>query len=1189
MDGVITGYSLASGVGAGNGNLVFNLDGSYTFDPGSDFDDLAVGESRDVTFNYTALDNAGGESSEATVTITVTGTNDAPIASNANSGTAENAALSGSVPTASDVDGTIASYDLRTDVGEGSLVFNPDGTFTFDPGSDFDDLAPDATRDVTFTYVAIDNNGAESNEASITITVTGTNDAPVASDDTSTTSENTVLNDNVPVATDVDGVITGYSLASGVGAGNGNLVFNLDGSYTFDPGSDFDDLAVGESRDVTFNYTALDNAGGESSEATATITVTGTNDSATITVTAADTAVTEDDAGNNTASGTVTVADIDNGEGTLASSTATYGTVTVDGSGNWTYTLNNGNATVQALAAGETLTDTITFTSDDGTTQTQDITITGANDVPVANNDTFTISEDTTTSALDFLSGDTDADGDSLTLESIAGVDLTPGTAQSIAVTNGTVNVSAAGEVTFTPANNYSGPISFDYEVSDGNGGTDTGTVNGTVTAVADAPTITFNSDVMTGGGSVNEIPPPASTGLTVRFYDNLNNGDRTGANIEGQNDPATVTSQTREINGFGTPKIQTSGAVQTDGSTVAVGTGDAFSVTGLIYLEAGSTYQFTGYRDDSIRIELGGETLLSTTGDSFGNYGGDTPPPGGVGFHIEGGTFTAPASGYYTIEAYVKNVSGPGQFSLNLSVDDGAPQPLNASNFNIYGSVAELTAAGGQFSTFVSNGAAGQNSDGGYFPQAINTGAQDSFIEISNISTALTDTDGSEVIDSVEISNIPVGAQLTDNAGNSFTASAGSTSVDVQSWDLNNIQILPPSGFTGDITLTVTATSRETSNNDTASTSDDITVTVVSSGAITSGVDSDLVGDVPVIEGTSGDDTLSTPLVTARVDTPSTFIPQGGVGAFQFDFSSGPSSLSIVSIAINLAAGGDANAQFDSAGGGSLAPNVVTDVGGDGGTINVVDNSAQLTATFTPGDFTVGDSFSFDIDTDQVGGDGADDGGDFGQANVTFTITYSDGSTQTGTYVEIAGNDGDLSQGVSASASDPVILVGQSGNDTLAGGAGEDALFGGEGNDILNGNAGSDALQGGVGNDILTGGAGDDILAGGLGSDTFRWVDGDEGTGAAPANDIISDFNQGQGDVLNLQDLLQGEESGDLTNYLSFSLDDGNTRIEVSSEGNGTVDQVIILDDVDLTAGGTLADAAIITNLINNNNLIVD
>ena len=76
--------------------------------------------------------------------------------------------------------------------------------------------------------------------------------------------------------------------------------------------------------------------------------------------------------------------------------------------------------------------------------------------------------------------------GSSLSVASINGTALTPGVAQAIAVTNGTVNVSAGGVITFTPALNYNGPISFDYVVSDGNGGTDTGTVGVTVTQVND-------------------------------------------------------------------------------------------------------------------------------------------------------------------------------------------------------------------------------------------------------------------------------------------------------------------------------------------------------------------------------------------------------------------------------------------------------------------------------------------------------------------------------------------------------------------------------------------------------------------------------------------------------------------------------------------------------------------------------
>ncbi|OLO06296.1 hypothetical protein BTW08_18315, partial [Salinicola sp. MH3R3-1] len=240
VDGTIASYALDTGVGQGNGSLSFNADGSYSFAPGTDFDALAAGESRDVTFSYTATDNDGGVSAPKTVTITVTGTNDAPVAQAGTATTEENSALTGQVPAASDVDGTIAGYDLATDIGtgNGSLTFNADGSYSFTPGTDFDSLAAGESRDVTFSYTATDNDGGVSEPKTVTITVTGTNDAPVAVADTQTTGENTALTGQVPAATDVDGTIASYALDTDVGQGNGSLAFNADGSYSFTPGTD---------------------------------------------------------------------------------------------------------------------------------------------------------------------------------------------------------------------------------------------------------------------------------------------------------------------------------------------------------------------------------------------------------------------------------------------------------------------------------------------------------------------------------------------------------------------------------------------------------------------------------------------------------------------------------------------------------------------------------------------------------------------------------------------------------------------------------------------------------------------------------------------------------------------------------------------------------------------------------------
>ena len=136
-------------------------------------------------------------------------------------------------------------------------------------------------------------------------------------------------------------------------------------------------------------------------------------------------------------------------------------------------------------------------------------------------------------------------------------------------------------------------------------------------------------------------------------------------------------------------------------------------------------------------------------------------------------------------------------------------------------------------------------------------------------------------------------------------------------------------------------------------------------------------------------------------------------------------------------------------------------------------------------------------------------------------------------------------------------LIYGGAGNDTLNGGAGNDHLYGGIGNDTLNGNAGNDFLNGEAGNDILNGGDGDDILRGGLGNDTltggagkdlFLWQRGDLNTGGG--RDVIKDFNitGSERDTIDLRDLLQGENDGNILNYLR--VDTATSTLLISSTG---------------------------------------
>ena len=128
--------------------------------------------------------------------------------------------------------------------------------------------------------------------------------------------------------------------------------------------------------------------------------------------------------------------------------------------------------------------DSFTFKVSDGTsdsnTSTVSITISPVNDDPDAIDDNPTVAEDSGANIIDVRSNDVDVDLDTLTVTAV-----TQGTNGSVAITNGGADVS------YTPSANFFGSDSFTYTVSDGNGGSDTATVNVTVTNVNDAPVLT--------------------------------------------------------------------------------------------------------------------------------------------------------------------------------------------------------------------------------------------------------------------------------------------------------------------------------------------------------------------------------------------------------------------------------------------------------------------------------------------------------------------------------------------------------------------------------------------------------------------------------------------------------------------------------------------------------------------------
>ncbi|WP_325436430.1 retention module-containing protein [Pseudomonas nitroreducens] len=770
VDGTIVRYEVVNNLAQGKGTLAFNEDGSYTFNPGTAFDHLAAGQSENVTFTYQAKDNNGAVSGPQTITIVVTGSNDAAVISGVSSRDVNetDAPIStGGKLNITDVDGP-ASFQAQSNVAGKYGTFNlgTDGNWTYVASSAYNELKQGQTLTDTFTVKA-----ADGTSATVTVNIIGTNDKPVAFGDTVTTDENAVLNGHVPAATDIDGTIASYQLATNVAAGKGTLTFNANGSYSFNPGTAFDHLAQGQSENVTFTYQAKDNNGALSDPQTITITVTGTNDKP---VAYADTQTTEE---NTVLHGQVPVAtDVD---GTIAGyQLATdvaqgKGSLTFNTDGSYTFT--PGTA-FDHLAAGQSESVTFTYQAKDNNgalsdPQTITITVTGTNDNPVAVPDTAHTNEDTAI-RIDVLGNDTDAEHDALIVTGAS-------------AGNGTVVINQDGSLSYTPKENFSGSDTITYTISDGKGGTSTSTVAVSIEAVADKPNLSLD-------GSSSH---PKATGLTVDTWTGLDLG--TGGNGAA---PATLQQ-----------KIDAAGTPTTHGSTDSVRNtdvtaGTATKVSGLIFLEAGHTYTFSGVGDDSVRLVIGGSTVAEATwGGSSGKFSG---------------TFTPTESGYYPIALYQHNQSGPGNYTLSISDNGSAAQVLGTGSAQVYHDTSELTAGGERLTDLT--GSSGQSH---YKVFGLNEGNEDSAINLSKIKASLVDTDGSETL-SISIGKIPVGATLSDGK-NSFTADATHSSVDLKGWNLDTLTLTPPADFNGTIKLEVSATATESSNNDAATRTVDLNVTV--------------------------------------------------------------------------------------------------------------------------------------------------------------------------------------------------------------------------------------------------------------------------------------------------------------------------------------------------------------------------
>ena len=491
-----------------SGFLEFYDNGSFLYQPNPDY----YGTD---TFSYQVFDGMN-YSNNATVTITIININDPPVAENDYYWTNEDEDLivdaPGVLKNDSDIDSSSLSAILISTTGHGSLSFNADGSFEYNPNPDFYGFD-------SFTYQAFDGSNT-SDIAVVTIQIFNINEAPISDNDSYTVDEDTLLSVNSPgVLANDDDPDNGPSSLTAVltkNASYGTVELQEDGSFTYLSDDNY-------SGTDSFRYQAFDGLN-HSMNATVTITINEINDPP---VAVDNLYNTDEDTMLCVNAPGVLSNDID-AESEIGALTAQLMNSTSDGSlqcyanGSFIYTPN-----VNFFGI-----DSFTYQAYDGMNYSNIATVTiivnSINDVPIATNDVYTTMEDVPLSingSSGMLANDVDPDNYPEPLTA----NLTSN------VTKGTLTFNETGSFYYVPDAEFYGNVSFSYQAFDGlNYSNKTGVtiivtqVNDTPQAEDDAYFTRVNETLTVGFPGVleNDVDPDTPIeNLTVDLISDTSNG----------------------------------------------------------------------------------------------------------------------------------------------------------------------------------------------------------------------------------------------------------------------------------------------------------------------------------------------------------------------------------------------------------------------------------------------------------------------------------------------------------------------------------------------------------------------------------------------------------------------------------------------------------------------------------------
>ncbi|MCQ9085793.1 VWA domain-containing protein, partial [Vibrio harveyi] len=767
---------------------------------------------------------------------------------------------------------------------------------------------------------------------------------------------------------------------------------------------------------------------------TDSLDVVRVNDAPTIDVTAVD-SVTEDAVSTDTVVATLVVADTDTpaDELTVQLENNTDGYFVLDGdqvklTDKGVEAVNNDQLDLTTLSVTASVSDGVNPKA----TDTDSLDVVRVNDAPESTPTTVTLNEDAQGAdvLLDWASfGVTDVDSadaslsiqiTSLPTDGLLEYKDAQGDWQAVQADQ-VLDKSQfdADGVRFTPETNESGDSSF--------GGTNVGDQSGHYAQIGFKPTdgqnegqestLTIDVTPDADAPTLSTVTPGLSVPLqefNVTSWNNVVVGSGNGLGVTGQ-----VLINAIDALDSANGNQSTTSNVQ-DTSSYATAANEAVLVTGLVYLEAGTSYDFTGRADDSLAITVGGSLVDEAR---WGNAQGT----------ITGGAFVPTVSGFYPLEIYHHNQSGPGNFNVDVSINGQAPVNLSNSNLVVVSDVNALDATDIRTSALQE-----VNGVEVYETYQVNEGPQDTAIPLSEIRANLNDTDGSESLE-VTLKGIPVGAVISDGTNSITIASADA--VDVTGWALDGLTVTPPAGSHDDFTITVTATATEESNGDTADSTATINVVVhenlptnTASDVVTTDEEQQLQGNV-LLNDSDGDNVLLVDHITVN----------------NTDYAVGQTvSLSNGTLVVNQ----DGSYTFDP----------VKDWSGDVPTITYTTNTGA-TETLDIDVVAVADKPTISI---SVGDMSKTDAVESNHSLVTSATNNT--PAQNKVIADAIGLDG-VQQGVNPVANVALgsnndtsdtdsLFVGTNYNDTFYGGAGDDVFVGGRQNDSFYGDDGRSTTQ---------------------------------------------------------------------------------------------------------------------------------